>query len=117
MGASLPALVLGIGPTLTVTQGEPGGYMEIEVSGMQTGSQCIVLVSSLGPGPTVTPYGTVQVTAPFRRTPLFPEMGGSFSWTNTIPEGAIGVTFYMQAVEMQAGGGIVVSNAMAVPID
>lgn len=117
LGTSLSAFVLGAGPQLTVSQGAPGGYMDIEVTGLASGSQFVVLVSSLGQGPTVTPYGTVAVTAPFRRTPLFPEIGGSFSWTNTIPEGAVGVTFYMQAVEMQEGGGVVMSNPAAIPID
>jgi len=91
--------------------------MEIEVTGLTPDSQFLVLVSSLGPGPTVTPYGTVSVTAPFRRTPLFPEIGGSFSWTNTVPPGASGVTFYMQAVEMQEGGGIVMSNPATIPVE
>lgn len=117
LSASLPAFVLGGGPQLNVTPGEPGGYMDIEVTGLTSGSHFVVLVSSLGSGPTATPYGMVDVSAPFRRTPLFPEIGGSFSWTNTVPEGATGVTFYMQAVEMLVDGGTITSNPATIPID
>ena len=54
LGASLFATtsLLGSGPTLTVTGGEPGGYMHITVSGLEAGSEFVLVLSSLGPGPT-----------------------------------------------------------------
>ena len=119
LGASLFATttLLGGGPSLSVTGGEPGGYMTITVSGMEADSEFVLVMSSLGPGPTATPFGNLSVTAPFRMTPRFPETGGSFNWTSTVPLGAAGATFYMQVVEFKVGGTTATSNPTALAID
>ncbi|PCJ53439.1 MAG: hypothetical protein COA70_09070 [Planctomycetota bacterium] len=119
LGASLFATtgLLGGGPTLTVTGGEPGGYMHITVSGLATGSEFVLVLSSLGPGPTATPFGDIAVTAPFRLTPRFQEVAGSFNWTSTVPLGAAGATFYMQVVEFEAGGGTTTSNPATISVE
>lgn len=118
-GASLFATttLLGGGPSLTVTGGEPGGYMTISVSGLQPDSRFALVMSSLGAGPTPTAYGNIAVTAPFRVTPRFYEEGGSFHWTSTVPHGAEGATFYMQVVEFEVGGGVVTSNPASLAIN
>ena len=80
------------------------------------GSTTVILLSSLGPGPTITPFGEIEVTQPWRQTPRFQEIGGRFDWTSTVPIGSFGQTFYMQAVEFEAGGETELSNALAVQV-
>lgn len=119
LGVSLFATtsLLGGGPTLSVTGGEPGGYMHITVSGLDAGSEFVLVLSSLGPGPTATPFGDIAVTAPFRMTPRFAEQAGSFNWSSTVPLGAAGATFYMQVVEFEAGGGTTMSNPATISVE
>ena len=74
-------------------------------------------MSSLGPGPTVTPFGSLDVAAPFRLSPRLPETAGAFNWTSTVPMGASGQTFYMQVVEFEVGGETELSNSIAVLVN
>lgn len=81
------------------------------------GSTTVILLSSLGPGPTITPFGEIEVTQPWRQTPPFlADEDGVVNFTSTLPPGASGQTFYMQAVEFEAGGETELSNALAVQV-
>lgn len=103
-------------PLLSVTPPIAGGFMDITMISLTPGSEFILVMSSLGPGPTSTPFGTIEVSLPWRQTPRFPEIGGRFDWTSTVPIGAFGQTFYMQAVEFELGGETEISNAIAVQV-
>jgi len=104
-------------PSLSVSPPQAGGFMNIEISSLSAGAEIVLVMSSLGPGPTVTPFGDIDVTAPFRLSPRFPETAGAFSWTSTVPAGASGQTFYMQAVEFEPGGETELSNSIAVLVN
>ena len=91
--------------------------MNIQVTSLSTNAEIVVVLSSLGPGPTATPFGNIEVTAPFRLSPRFAESGGSFNWTSTVPMGAAGQTFYMQAIEFEEGGTTDLSNAVAITVN
>lgn len=104
-------------PNIQVTPPVAGQLMDITVTGLSSGSDFVLVMSSLGAGPTSTPFGTIEVTLPWRQTPLFPEQGGSFNWTSTVPMGSAGQTFYMQVVEFEPGGVTELSNPIAVPVN
>lgn len=103
-------------PVLQVTDIIPGQYMTIDISNLNEGSQALLLLSSIGPGPTMTPYGEFAVSLPWRRTPLFPEVEGVVNFTSTLPPGSIGVTFYMQAAEWLADDTILITNPLVLPV-
>lgn len=101
-------------PALAISTPHAGGYMNIQVTSLSAGAEIVLVISTLGPGPTATPFGNIEVSAPFRLSPRFPENGGSFHWTSTVPMGAAGQTFYVQVVEFEEGGTTDLSNAIAV---
>ncbi|MGB0952064.1 MAG: hypothetical protein ACPG31_02455 [Planctomycetota bacterium] len=106
----------GAEPVLQVMDLVPGQFMTIDISNLSEGSQALLLLSSIGPGPTVTPYGEFAVSQPWRRTPLFPEVDGVVNFTSTLPPGSIGVTFYMQAAEWLVDDTILITNPIALPL-
>jgi len=110
-------LVMDRDPAFEVTDFLPGQFMTLSVSLLPFGSNVHFVVSSIGPGPTPTPFGILEVSQPWRRTPPFPaDADGTFSFTSTLPAGASGSTFYMQAVVFEAGGEVRFSNPVQQPI-
>lgn len=104
-------------PQLEVLGLVPGEFITLGASRMTVGSQVHFLVSSVGAGPTVTPFGTLEVSQPWRRTPAFPaDADGAFDFTSTLPIGASGATFYMQSVVFEPDDVVRLSNPLAVPI-
>ena len=104
-------------PVLAVTALIPNQYITFNIINLSSGSSAALVLSFLGPGPTVTPYGALDVSLPWRRTPLFPENGtGVVNFTSTLPSGASGATLYMQAIEFQKEATTVLTNALVVPI-
>lgn len=104
-------------PVLEIISLVPGEFITFEASRLGSGSLVAFVLSSLGPGPTVTPYGTLEVTSPFRVTPRLPaDENGSYNFTSTLPVGASGTTFYMQSVVFHADSTIELSNALQVLI-
>lgn len=104
-------------PALATSIPQAGGFMEIRVTSLSANANIILVMSSIGPGPTISPFGPLEVSAPFRRTPPFPESGGQFVWTSTVPVGASGQTFYMQVIEFEEGGSTDLSNPIAVLVN
>ena len=101
-------------PMLTVSPPVAGGYMQVSISQLEAASDCVLVLSSVGAGPTMTAFGVLDVSRPFRVSPRFSESGGAFSWTSSIPAGAVGHTLFLQAIEFEVGGGTQRSNALAV---
>ena len=99
-------------PILQVMDIIPGQLMTIDISNLEEGSSAMLILSSLGAGPSSTPYGEISVSQPWRRTPLFPEVGGVVNFTSTLPPGSIGATFYMQAAEWKADETVQLTNAL-----
>ncbi|MHC4822596.1 MAG: hypothetical protein ACYTEP_01095 [Planctomycetota bacterium] len=104
-------------PIMEVTDIIPGRFMTISASNLGFGSDVVFLVSSLGAGPTSTPFGVVEVTLPWRQSPPFPaDISGSFGFTSTLPPGASGSTFYMQSVVFMEDGSTALTNPLEIPI-
>lgn len=104
-------------PGLEVSDIVPGEYMTITVDNMPPASHMHLVLSSLGAGPTNTPVGVLEVSQPWRRSPAFPaDLSGSYSFTSTLPAGASGSTFYMQAVVILEDSSVELSNPLQVPI-
>ena len=104
-------------PTLSFTEIVPGQYMTINVARLTPGNSTVTVISSLGPGPTATPFGDILVTRPWFQTPRFPaDENGVVNFSNTLPSGASGHTLYCQTVEILGDGTAELSNALAVPI-
>ena len=103
-------------PVLQVLDVMPGQFMTIDISNLNEGSRALVILSSLGAGPTSTPYGEIAVSLPWRRTPLFPEVDGAVNFTSTLPPGSIGSTFYMQAVEWKEDDSIELTEPLTLPL-
>ena len=104
-------------PVLEVTQLSPGQFMTLEATRLGSGSSVSIVVSSLGPGPTNTPFGPIDVSSPFRVTPRFPaDESGSFNFTSTLPSGASGATLFMQAVVFLDDATTELTNALQIAI-
>ncbi|MDA0666375.1 MAG: hypothetical protein O3A95_07100 [Planctomycetota bacterium] len=104
-------------PEFEVTSLIPGQYLTLEATRLGSDSFVAFVVSSLGPGPTVTPFGALDVTSPFRVTPRFPaDESGTFNFTSTLPSGASGSTLYMQSVVFLADSTTELTNSLQVSI-
>ncbi|MHC4823045.1 MAG: hypothetical protein ACYTEP_03405 [Planctomycetota bacterium] len=104
-------------PVLALLDVIPGQFMTFDVSNMDVGSSAVIVLSSLGPGPTITPFGEIEVTQPWRQTPPFlADSQGILNFTSTLPPGASGQTFFMQAVEMKEDASTQLTNSLAIPI-
>ncbi len=104
-------------PTLQVLDVQPGAFMTIDISGLSVGSQAVTLVTTMGSGPTSSPFGALQVSQPWLQTPPFPEDGsGKVQFTTTLPASLSGQTLDFQVVELEAGGGGELSNALTLLI-
>lgn len=103
-------------PLLLVSPPVAGGYMDVSITHLAQGSDCVLVLSSHGAGPTATPFGILEVSQPFRVSPRFSESGGEFSWTSSIPAGSAGHSLYLQVVELDVGGRFQLSNALAVVV-
>ena len=103
-------------PVLQILEMVPGQFMTIDISNLEEGSSAMLILSSIGAGPTSTPYGEIAVSLPWRRTPLFPEIGGVVNFTSTLPPGSIGATFYMQAAEWKADATVQLTNPVETPL-
>ncbi|PCJ53436.1 MAG: hypothetical protein COA70_09055 [Planctomycetota bacterium] len=107
----------GAEPILAIESIVPDQYITFNIENLSSGSTAVLVLSSVGPGPTVTPYGEIEVSLPWRRTPLFPaDANGVVNFTSTLPPGASGATFYMQAVEFKEDASTLLTNALVVPL-
>lgn len=109
--------VLNRFPEIEVTGLIPGQFFTLSAENLGTDSDVVFLVSPFGAGPTSTPFGDIEVSLPWRQTPPFPsDANGDFDFTSTLPQGATGQTFYIQALVFKDDDSIELSNPLALPI-
>lgn len=91
-------------PQLEITEAIPGAYLTFDISRLRAEADVITILSSRGAGPTNTPFGEIEVTQPWFRTPPFrADSEGNLNYSITLPSGATGHTIYAQAVELGDG--------------
>ena len=104
-------------PVLAVADILPGQFLTFDVSNLDQGSSAVIVLSTLGPGPTFTPFGEIEVTQPWRQMPPFPaDEEGVVNLTSTLPPGVTGQTIYRQAVEMKTDASSLLTNSLEVLI-
>lgn len=107
----------GAEPVLEVTDIVPNQYITFHIDNLSGGSSAALILSTIGPGPTLTPVGEIEASLPWRRSPQLPENGsGVVNFTSTLPPGFSGATFYMQAVEFKEDATTLLTNALVVPV-
>jgi len=95
---SVSNLVAGSTATFSVTGGTAFGSM-------------LLVYSLAGSGPTSTPYGPVDLSAPIKSlATLTADVNGDANLSPSVPAGLTGVTLYTQAVDLTAG---LLSNSLA----
>ncbi len=95
---SISSLVAGANAWLSLTNVTPNGSV-------------IIGYSLAGPGPTMTPYGLVDMSLPILQLPpLIAYSNGTVSYVQAIPLTAAGLTIYTQAVDLSSG---LLSNSIA----
>lgn len=92
-------------PFLEIRDAVPGATMTFYLENLRPDSDVVTLLSSRGPGPTSSPFGAIDVTQPWRRTPPFrADSAGQLDFTITLPAAAAGRTLYAQSVEFAPEG-------------
>jgi len=95
---SITNLVAGSTATFSVDGGTPFGTI-------------LVAYSLTGAGPTTTPYGAVDMSAPISTlATLTADVNGDANLSPSVPAGLTGVTLYTQAVDLTAG---LLTNSLA----
>jgi len=88
-------------PHLSVTTFVAGQTTQLKLQSALPGATALFAYSLSGPGPTFTPYGWVDLDAPFQILPLSPiNADGIAELSQTIPPAAAGVMVYLQAAEV-----------------
>ncbi|PCJ52193.1 MAG: hypothetical protein COA70_12735 [Planctomycetota bacterium] len=99
------------GPTYTITNLVAGQTAVFSVSGATAGGGVILGYSLTGAGPTATPYGLVDMTAPINTlATLTADGAGLATFSPTVPGGVAGLTLYTQAVDLGSG---LLTNSLA----
>lgn len=104
----------GVAPTLAVVNFQSGQTGTIEFRNGTPGAQALVAYSLVGPGPTATRLGMVELSAPIRQLPIVALDGnGSADILQNLPASAGGLQVWMQAVDL---GGALFSNSLAITV-
>ena len=99
-------------PVYTITNLIAGAYADFRISDAPPNSQVLIGYSLTGPGPTSTPYGSVDMTPPIKTLVALPaDINGDVVFSPVVPAGASGVTFYTQAK-----CGNMLSNSLALTV-
>lgn len=94
----------GGGLTYSITGLVAGGVANFAVSGATPGGTVLLGYSLTGAGPTATPYGSVDMTAPINTlASLTADINGDASFAPTVPGGAAGATLYTQGLDLASG--------------
>ncbi|MDP7062418.1 MAG: hypothetical protein QF489_05720 [Planctomycetota bacterium] len=94
----------GGGPAYTVTGLVGGGTATLTVTGATAGGGVLLGYSLTGAGPTMTPFGSVDMSAPISRLPtLTADAAGTASMTTGVPGRASGFTLYTQGADLTSG--------------
>lgn len=100
--------------TYAITALVAGTTATFDVSGATAGGTVILGYSLSGAGPTTTPFGVVDMSAPISTlVTLTADGAGNASFSPTVPGGAAGATLYTQGVDLGSG---VLTNSLAMPV-
>jgi hypothetical protein len=91
-----------------------GGTATLTVTGATAGGGVLVGYSLTGAGPTMTPFGMVDMSMPITQLPtLTADAAGVASLSTGIPGRATGFTLYSQGADLASGA---LTNSLAEPI-
>jgi hypothetical protein len=104
----------GVVPTLTAINFLAGQAATIEFRNGTPGAQALVAYSLVGPGPTATRLGMVELSAPIRQLPIFTlDVDGAADVQKSLPASAGGVQLWLQGVDL---GGALFTNSLAISV-
>lgn len=88
-----------------------GSTATFSVTGATAFGNVLIAYSLTGSGPTTTPYGVADMSAPINvLASMSADAAGAASFSPTVPGGAAGVTLYTQCLDVTAGA---LSNSLA----
>lgn len=94
----------GGGPNYTITNLVAGQTAVFAVSNATPGGSVRIGYSLTGAGPTLTPFGSVDMSAPISTLAfLTADAAGNASFSPTVPGGAAGLTLYTQGLDVASG--------------
>lgn len=92
------------GPSYAITGLAGGGTATLTVSGATAGGGVLIGYSLTGAGPTNTPFGPVDMSAPITQLPTLTADGaGVAAMSTSVPGRASGLTVYTQAADLATG--------------
>jgi hypothetical protein len=104
----------GIVPMLSIVNFQAGQTATIQFRNGTPGAQALVAYSLVGPGPTATRLGMVELSAPIRQLPMVTlDVDGAADIFQSIPAAAGGVPIWMQGVDL---GGALFTNSLAITV-
>ena len=104
----------GGGPVYSITGLAGGSTATLTVDGATAGGAVLLGYSLAGAGPTMTPFGLVDISAPISQLPtLTANASGVASMSTGIPGRATGFTLYTQGADLASG---TLTNSLAEPI-
>jgi hypothetical protein len=99
------------GPSYAITGLVGGGTATLTVTNATAGGSVLIGYSLTGAGPTNTPFGLVDMSAPITQLPtLTADAAGVASMSTAVPGRASGFTLYSQAADLTSGA---LSNSLA----
>jgi hypothetical protein len=102
------------GPAYAITGLAGGGTATLTVTAATPGGAVLLGYSLAGAGPTMTPFGLVDISAPITQLPtLTADAAGVASMSTGIPGRATGFTLYTQGADLASG---TLTNSLAEPI-
>ncbi len=104
-------------PIFTVTNAVAGGTANFDVTNCGPGNGVIIGYSLVGPGPTSTAFGDVDMTPPIGQLPMqVADALGEVHLPLGVPPTLAGATVWTQCVELTGGGGGTLGNSVVVNI-
>ncbi len=105
------------GVLLEVANLQAGGTATLRLYGADPTSSALFAYSLTGAGPTPTPYGDAELSAPIQSLPpVLCDANGMAEIQVSVPGSAAGVLLWAQAAELYAGGGGVLTQPLALEV-
>jgi hypothetical protein len=102
------------GPSYSIAGLAGGGTATLTVAGATPGGPVLLGYSLAGAGPTMTPLGLVDISAPISQLPMLTaNASGVASMSTGVPGQATGFTLFTQGADIASG---VLTNSLAEPI-
>ena len=104
----------GPGPSYSISGLAGGGTATLTVAGATPGGGVLLGYSLAGAGPTMTPFGLVDISAPISQLPsLTANASGVASLSTGVPSRATGFTLFTQGADLATA---TLTNSLAEPI-